>query len=751
MKRSLFFILCLSLTLGAVSQTQTGYVKTPGRMVNGKRVPGEGLKGATVQVRGRTSILVKNADGSFSFPVSAKQFVIQSVKKNGYQLVDADAAPKTYILSSAPVYLVMETPSQQMEKKLKAERKLRTTLSNKLQQREAEIEELKEQNRITREQYLAAMQQIYDLHDSNVQLIGDMADYYSRIDYDQLDDFNTQVSELILEGRLTLVDSLLRSKGDINERIRQLNKHHEANVQTREQLEKSEAVEQFDREDLARDCYSFFRRFVLDNQLDSAACYIEMRAALDTGNCQWQADAGSFLMRRGLSTRAGEYFDRALKTARDLASDTPEQYEPLLARTMTNVALLYAEAGDVAAARLLFDQALDLFKRLSQSAPSTYRPLVASALNNLGLLYAASSVDMDKAEPLFKEALDIYATDSADNADIYAPAVASIWNNLALLYEAKGRDNDSEQMYLQALQAYQRLCASSDSYIPEYAATLNNLSALYFKNPSLLDKGFEMLNRALEAYRQLASEDSGQFAPALAVALNNLSVLDFSLNRTEEGEAAFTEALDIYRGLVNDSPGRYLPMLAKGTYEQAIRYYRGNALDMSETLFNESLAAYRTLASRDEDAYLPDVAKVLRNLANVYDKQLNWAKAERLYQEELGINRTLAVKSPDEYNSHLARNYGNLSNHAILVKNFAQAVEYARAGLAIDNSRLFIQANLAAALLFMGETSEAEKIYQKYKLELRDTFLDDFDQFESLGIIPAEAQESVKNIKQMIN
>ena len=66
------FLFFISLTLGLVTsaQPQQGYVKTKGRMVNGKLVPGQGLKGAMVSVQGRTAVLVNTDDGAFSFPIS---------------------------------------------------------------------------------------------------------------------------------------------------------------------------------------------------------------------------------------------------------------------------------------------------------------------------------------------------------------------------------------------------------------------------------------------------------------------------------------------------------------------------------------------------------------------------------------------------------------------------------------------------------------------------------------------------------
>lgn len=732
-----------------MAQSQTGYVKTRGRIVNGKVVAGQGLTGATVHVKGRASVLVKNSNGSFSFPVTTKQFVIESVNKKGYQLVDADAAPKTYVHSPAPIYLVMETPSQLMEDKLEAERKLRRTLTKRLQQREDELEALKEQNRITQEQYNATMQQLYDQQESNEALVREMAEYYSRIDYDQIDEFNTRVSEFILAGDLAKADSLLRSKGDIDERIRKLNEHHDANVQARETLEKSEQAEQFSREDLAQDCFSFFRRFALDNKPDSALCYIEKRAALDSTNCQWQADAGSYLQKRGMTRQASKYYDRALKAARKMAADNPELYEPLLAKTLNNIALLYTQTADVAAAEPLFQESLALFKRLSSTDESTYSPYVASTLNNMAVLYSGNIDNASRVEQLLQETLSIYM--SQDNVETFSPAVASIWNNLALLYDETGRYEDSEQMYLKALDLYGQLGQNTRAYDADYAATLNNLSALYFKDGSRLFDSHELLVEALDIYRRLAAVDAQQYSPLLAVALNNLSVQEFAMNHKEQGEQAFMESLDIYRAMVKDSPRSYLPILAKGLYDQAIRYYQNDDMEKSEALFQESLDAYRTLGSLNGNAYLPEVAKLLRNLATVCDKRQQWDKAGKMYEEELSINQTLASSFPEEYTSHVARTYGNLSNHAILIKDFDKAIEYARQGLALDESRLFIQANLAAALLFKGEQEPAMAIYRKYKKELRDTFLDDFRQFEALGIIPQEAQQAVKTIKQFIN
>ena len=110
MKRFLIsFFVCSMLLTTAVAQTQQGFVKTRGRMVNGQHVRGQGLQGAMVVVQGGNKVVTQSSNGAFSIAVPSKTFLVQSVQKKGYQLVDADATKKPYQLSSNPLYLVMET------------------------------------------------------------------------------------------------------------------------------------------------------------------------------------------------------------------------------------------------------------------------------------------------------------------------------------------------------------------------------------------------------------------------------------------------------------------------------------------------------------------------------------------------------------------------------------------------------------------------------------------------------------------
>jgi len=313
---SLLLTSVLLLSFMASAQTQQGYVKTKGRMVDGQHIPGKGLKGATVFVKGRTPILVDSEDGSFSFPMPDPQYFLESVTKKGYQLVDLEACQKTYFRSSSPIYIVMETPEQLLEDKINTERKIRRNLQKQLQDKEDELETLREEEKISEEEYQKAMQKLYFEQESNERIIGDMAKRYAELDYDLLDDFYRQVSYFIENGELTKADSLLRTRGDITKQVGDIRQRGQNLQEEREQLQKVRAVQQADTEEAARHCKSLADKYHAQHQTDSAAYYLELRAQLDTTNVEWQYDAGNYIHDSAADyDKALPYLQRALRHA----------------------------------------------------------------------------------------------------------------------------------------------------------------------------------------------------------------------------------------------------------------------------------------------------------------------------------------------------------------------------------------------------------------------------------------------------
>ena len=228
-RKTIGIAFCLMIIVTAFAQTQRGYVKTKGRLGNnGAVIAGERLSGATVTVKGINAV-VSGGNGSFSLQLASNNFYLQNVQKQGYVLLDPEVLSKQYVHSKNPLVLVLVTPSHQTDDKLAAERKIRRTLQRQLQDKEDEIETLKEQQKLSEEEYRKQLQELYSQQESNEHLIHEMVERYSRMDFDEVDKFNCQIRDLILEGKLTEADSLLNTKGNINSRVSLLRQHQEAN------------------------------------------------------------------------------------------------------------------------------------------------------------------------------------------------------------------------------------------------------------------------------------------------------------------------------------------------------------------------------------------------------------------------------------------------------------------------------------------------------------------------------------------
>ena len=195
-KRFILLVLLMSvvfLTMAQVNMTkQTGRVKTPSRMINGKLVPGHGIMDAVVQLKNMNKVTVRNKDGNFSFPLSQKSYTLLGVTKNGYQLVDMEIC-HDYKYSSEPLWILMETPEQQLMFKLSKEKQLRRNMTRKLEQREDEIEQLN----ISLKEKDELLQQVNKERNENEKIIDDLVKYYLTLDYDKLHAFSRHLNGLL--------------------------------------------------------------------------------------------------------------------------------------------------------------------------------------------------------------------------------------------------------------------------------------------------------------------------------------------------------------------------------------------------------------------------------------------------------------------------------------------------------------------------------------------------------------------------
>ena len=477
------FVVCL-LFVGisvASAQTQRGYVKTRGRLQsNGTTIPGTRLSGATVTLKGNNSV-TSGANGGFSFAVSNKSFCIINVRKNGYQIYDRDLLGKTHSYSSNDLPIVMDTPDNVLADKLASERKIRRTLQRQLTEKEDEIEALKEQHKITEEQYQKRLQALYKSQENNEKLISEMAEHYSTIDFDQVNEFQRRVAAFIQNGELMRADSLLNTKGSMEERRAQIEKNRSvlnANAEElkkrQEEQEKGEALQTKTIEDFAADCYSRADICKIRHDNDSAAYWLRMRADIDTLNIEWQLEAGLFI-HDYLSdfTTSLHYYHRALAVAIAQEGENGEN----VAHSYNNIGRVYDSQGDYVQALEMYQRSLKIYLAIFGET----HPDVAMSYNNIGYIHASQG-DYVQALEMHQRSLKIYMAIFGETH----PAVATSYHNIGFVYKSQGNYAKALEMYQQSLKIILAIFGETH---PDVATICNNIGVAYF---AAIQKGVDV-------------------------------------------------------------------------------------------------------------------------------------------------------------------------------------------------------------------------------------------------------------------
>ena len=595
-------IIGLLTTISVFAQTQNGIVKTRGRLnEEGIVVPGERLPNATVSIRGRNAV-ISGKDGSFRVRLTEPEYYLEDVKKEGYLLSDLDMLSRVHSYSKNPLILVMETSSQQMDDKLAAIRKIRRTLQIQLQQKDDEITRLKEERRISDEDYRSRLSELFAEQEQNEKLIEQMAQRYAKIDYDQLDAFNQQVCALILNGELTRADSLIKAKGIIEERASVIKLQQEANAREEaelkrrsRQLEKSMALVEQSIEDLARDCYSKYEIHKLQHQNDSAAYYLQLRSSLDTTNVDRLLDYSSFihdyvgdykaakvLVNDALEISIKHYGEESISTAKcyrllGLLCNELGEYEEALSYLEKGVSickridvsdetlsLLYNELGTTHENLRSFETALDYhFQALSRFKASFGETSeeVATSLENIGHVHLEQQ-KLDSAAFYFNKTLEIRQS----ILDESNPDIANTLMNLGGVYYTAGNYADALPYILSATEAMKKSLSPTH---PRIGLSYSNIASTY-QQLGDYEKALFYHKSAIEVLEPALGENH----PQVATLYSNISLLYKDLGDYDNASAFGTQALNRYtKAFGEDSPNSIyvavsLKTLAK-IYEKA--------------------------------------------------------------------------------------------------------------------------------------------------------------------------------------
>jgi tetratricopeptide (TPR) repeat protein len=364
---------------------------------------------------------------------------------------------------------------------------------------------------------------------------------------------------------------------------------------------------------------------------------------------------------------------------------------PNVATTTNNLAWLYSQQGNYAAAEPLFQQVLEI----TRQSLGDRHPDVATVLNTLAKLYYAQS-NYAAAEPLLQQALEIFRQSFGDRH----PDVATVLNTLGLLYYFQGNYAAAEPLLQQALELSKQAFGARH---PNVATALTHLAELYRLQGNYADAE-PLYQQALEIYKQVL----GDRHPLLANTLNGLANLYQDQGNYAATEPLYQQAIEISKQTLGDRH----PNVASGLNNLAVLYQDQGKYAAAESLFRQALVIRQTLGERH-----PDVIGVLQNLAKLYCIQGNYTVAEPLYQQALEIYRqTLDDRHPNfaALSSNLAELYTNQGNYAAAEPLFQQALEIYRQTFDDRHPNVATALNNLAELYYVqGNHTAAEPFFQQ--------------------------------------
>ena len=668
MKRFLLLLCLIAAVSVSVAQTQQGYVKTRGRLAaNGTVIPGTRLSGATLTFKGNKTVVSGN-NGVFTFSVPSKTYCVTNVQKNGYQLYDRDLLGRTHNYSTNDLLVVMDTPDNVLADKLTSERKIRRTLQRQLVEKEDEIEALKEQQKITEEQYRKQLQELYKAQENNEKLISEMAERYSTLDFDQLDDFQRRVAVYIQNGELTRADSLLNTKGSMEERRARIEQNKTIvtiNAQElkkrQEEQKKSEALLTKELEDFGKDCFSRYEIYKLQHKNDSAAYFLKMRADLDSTNIRWNIEYANFCrIYLEKNVESERYIQRALQHAL-LSQKVDEQilcYNMLInvesSRHNYEQALLYVDTeedlmcrhnlygiedqlnvatsrGNIYRQEGKYDLAerylLKAVSLIENNCDSVSIKILAETLGN----YANFCIDVEK----YQEALDVYRkililTETQDS--LITPIVITTENNIGNSYYLLGLYDEALIWLEKSLKHAKELYGDKHSSV---SISLSNIGAIHMRRKEI-DKAIEITDEVISIDKYIY----GNMGAKLIVDYINSAKLLCSKNLYDAALKQYNKAIELCRLYYTDSHPYWgtLYMNIASLYVQQKDYFQGIEY------FGKALRIF--IEQFGEQSV--NVARIFHNMGIAYYRMEQKTKAMELLEKAHQIfENKLGTEHPD--------------------------------------------------------------------------------------------------------
>lgn len=598
----------------------------------------------------------------------------------------------------------------------------------KYEQQVEELERQLEAQTITTDAYGEQLQNLQRLMDQYNEMVENLADKYARTDYDQIDAIDQEINLAIEEGLFDKADSLIRTKGNIEERHQKALEWSQSSKKQKKALddqiaqwEDSEASRLKELENLAEDYYHSFTIELSRMNPEKAVDWLVKRSELAPQRFVWLIEVGkyysTYLAKYNL---AMEYFERAHKIAKKTKNI------PQLMLVLNEKAGIYRQFHDLKHAEKNYLEVLNHAKQDSV----TYCQTIATIYNNLGMLeneqkhYGKALEYYGKAlsivpDSLLTNAVYVYSNISAvyhyldkyDLADHYldkAIEIATRRNDKLILstcIQNKGTNYNEIGKYNEAISYYEKALALQNEMFPKNhpsrAVILENISTSYYN----LSRYKESLDYSIQALL-INQNVYGEMHPSVASCYRSISVLMLDAGQYNKALSYINKSWDINKVFYSEQSDKYashcndLGRVYNGLKQDslAVEYYK-KSLMIYETIGMDKTTYYATVCNNistvlseqkkygeaieyskkfidlilsikgtNNTSYLNG----LNNLANIYDECGRQDTALVIYRE----SEDLILKVYGKWNKLLSLNYNNVGNIYINLKDYEKARTY---------------------------------------------------------------------------
>ena len=429
---------------------------------------------AIVTPKGASSGVYSDSRGCARFGVPATDgYYISSVYKENYELFDKSWALFTeHHYSEEPLVIYMDNKDELREYEYVTAQRYRTMYDAEIKRLKARIDSL-ERNGLATQQELQALKAEYYRNLEEVEkIVTDATKRYLLINFDKLEDEDIRFYELFNSGNIKAAKAFLKSPSEIERMTR------DANIT-------SAALDNMYK-DIDRHCMGWCEVYSSEFKRDSVAYMLELRAAANRKNVDWQLEAASYI-----EDFLGDY-DRALNIYEPTLEYCKEHYGELHEKTAT----LYNDIGSVYNSKGQYDSALvylNKAREIEEKVLDPLHPSLATTYNNIGGAYYGKG-EYDNALEYLNKAREIYEK----VLDPLHPDLATTYDNIGSVQYTMGQYDDALEYHNKALEIREKVLDPSH---PDLAASYTVIGLAYY-NKDEYDKCIEFLDKALVIFEK---------------------------------------------------------------------------------------------------------------------------------------------------------------------------------------------------------------------------------------------------------